>query len=198
LPELVDRSAALLAEDPSREPERFARALVEIGTEIAERSVSLEKADIQAALLAALPPAEAAARSKRPGGQPPPAAIDDDDDEEIDEAESESASKGPGTDALRDGLKLSFAILAAVLRDALVHRSLSACGAAPARTQELRLLSPKLGVVQKLAEADEDRLAGRIQAISSAEWMLDRNVAPPLTCERLAIALGDRLVDFSP
>ena len=193
LPELVDRAAALLAEDPSREPERFARALVEIGTEIAERTVDLEKADAEAAARAAMPAAEPAARSKRSAAQPPAVADEDDDETDEEDSASEAAAKGPGTDALRDGLKLSFAILSAVLRDALVHRSLSACGAAPARSQEMRLLSPKLGVVQKLAEADEDRLAGRIQALSSAEWMLDRNVAPPLTCERLAIALGDRL-----
>jgi DNA polymerase-3 subunit delta' len=196
--ELVDRAAALLAEDPSRDPERFAKALIELAGEIASRTGKLEKAAAQAAAAAPIGApvvAVRAAGSTDAAGDTDDGDDDSDDDDTDGSEESASAPKGAGTDALRDALKLSFSILSTVLRDALVYRSLAACGAAPARSDEMRLLSPKLGVVPRLAEAEDERLASRIQAIASAEWMLDRNVAPALACERLAIALGDRLSD---
>lgn len=90
-------------------------------------------------------------------------------------------SKTIETDELRDALKLVLALIAAVYRDALLVQ----CAGA-----ERRALPRDLAAVDELARAvDADSLAERIEAIATAERMLDRNVAPQLTCEHLAVAL---------
>ena len=119
-------------------------------------------------------------------------ASDDSEEEPAEETESEEGnertrggSKTIETDALREALKLVLALVAALYRDALLAR----CGA-----DERRALPRDLAAVDELARhADTDDLAARIEAISTAERMLDRNVAPQLACEHLAVALAGEL-----
>jgi DNA polymerase-3 subunit delta' len=86
------------------------------------------------------------------------------------------------TDDLRDALKLSLMLVAAILRDALARRS----GA-----EGLLAVADASAAAEKLATAHSaEELAGRIEACSRAEWMIDRNVTRVLACERLAIAMG--------
>jgi len=78
-------------------------------------------------------------------------------------------------------------LLAALYRDAHVVRS----GAAA-----LAHLPQHAARVVRLAESlSEHRLDDGVQAVGEAERMLDRNVAPQLVLERLAVAL---LGDVSP
>ena len=92
------------------------------------------------------------------------------------------------TDQLREALKLVLLLVAAVYRDALVARS--------APDASLRILPRELSAVDGLAGAVEaDQLAERIEAIVTAERMLDRNVAPQLACERLAVALCGQIAE---
>jgi DNA polymerase-3 subunit delta' len=100
-------------------------------------------------------------------------------------ARSKAGSRTIETDQLRAALKLVLSLIAALHRDALIVRSASA----PLH----RALPPGLAAPETLASgADADQLAERIQAVATAETLLDRNVAPQLTCEHLAVALtGD-------
>ena len=101
-------------------------------------------------------------------------------------ARSKVASSSIETDQRRAALKLVLLLIAAILRDALVAQSASQA--------TLRALPPELTGVDVLAgRVDPDQLADRIQAVATAERMLDRNVPPQLTCERLAIALTGEL-----
>ena len=77
-------------------------------------------------------------------------------------------------------------MIAAICRDALIVQSASERGLC-------RLPSELTAVATLAGDADADPLADRIQAIATAEYMLDRNVAPQLTCERLAVALTGEL-----
>ncbi len=89
------------------------------------------------------------------------------------------------TDELRDALKIVFLLIAALHRDALV-----VAGGAPA----LRQLAAQRACVDDLvARWPPPHLERDIQAVSEAEQMLDRNVAPQLVCERLAVALRGEL-----
>ena len=103
----------------------------------------------------------------------------------------ETARSKPGartieTDQLRAALKLVLLLIGAIYREALIVRSAS--------QSALRALPPELNAVDTLAaDADADQLAERIQAVATSEYMLDRNVAPQLACERLAIALTGEL-----
>jgi DNA polymerase-3 subunit delta' len=108
-------------------------------------------------------------------------------DEENGEAvRSKTRSGAIDTDQLRAALKLVLLLIGAICREALILRS-----AAP---MTLRALPPELSAANTLAgDADADQLAARIEAVATAEYMLDHNVAPQLTCERLAIALTDEL-----
>lgn len=103
---------------------------------------------------------------------------------EPDEGEPEPAraraARTIETDQLRDALKLVLMLVAAVLRDALrVNAGGQVALALPAASAAAR----------RLAQGAATDIALRIDAIATAEQMLDRNVAPPLACERLAIAL---------
>jgi DNA polymerase-3 subunit delta' len=92
-----------------------------------------------------------------------------------------TGGKSVGTDALRAGLKLVFLLVATLYRDALVVAT-----GAPA----LRHLPGQTGRVDRLAHGTPlERLESGIHAISEAERNLDRNVAPQLVCERLAVGL---------
>ena len=99
---------------------------------------------------------------------------------------SRSGSKNIDTDQIRSALKLVFLLIAAIYRDALIESSTSAAG--------LRVTPPEITAVGAIARhVSTEDLAQRISAIATAETMLDRNVAPQLTCEHLAIALAGAL-----
>ena len=89
-----------------------------------------------------------------------------------------------GEAAIREVWRLGLA----VLDDAFVD-------APPLEALPLfRALPPELAAVNDLARAtDANQLAERIQAVATAERMLDRNVTPQLACEHLAIALSGDL-----
>lgn len=93
-----------------------------------------------------------------------------------------SASKAPDTDQLRAGVRLVFMLAGVACRDAmLIGAGCDALLALPAVRDRLAPLAGMAG------------LPDAIEAIAHAEAMLDRNVAPQLTCERLAVALGEHL-----
>jgi DNA polymerase-3 subunit delta' len=103
-------------------------------------------------------------------------------------SKSRGSSKTVETDQLREALKLVLLLVAAVYRDALIVRSGS--------DESLRALPPAMTVVDELANGtDADQLSERIEAVATTERMLDRNVAPQLVCERLAIALSGQIAD---
>lgn len=116
------------------------------------------------------------------------AAASGEDDETAEQAGDEpgeptrGGSRTIGPDQMRDALKLVLLLVATVYRDALLVRS----GTPPS----LRVLPPTLELPAELAAADADRLSECIQSVATCEWLLDRNVAPQLACEHLAIALS--------
>ena len=89
------------------------------------------------------------------------------------------------TDRLRAALKLVFMLIAAICRDALVR---SATG-----SQAGCLLLADVAAAETIARHDAEWIAQRIRSVADAELMLDRNVAPQLVCERLAVALHQDL-----
>lgn len=106
------------------------------------------------------------------------------------EAESEAAPEEAGakvgtrkaaTDELRDALKIVLVVLAGLFRDALVLRA----GAnATLYVAPLRARSERWA-----AERSADELGSAIRSVAHAEQLLDRNVAPQLAGEWLAVAL---------
>lgn len=76
-------------------------------------------------------------------------------------ARGKSSARNVDTDALRDALKLIFMLVANTLRGQLA------------------------------AAAEPLMIADQISAAARAEQMLDRNVAPQLVCEWLAVAMAD-------
>jgi DNA polymerase III delta' subunit len=109
------------------------------------------------------------------------AVLEDQSDEEEAPTRSRGGKSVP-TDALRDALKLVLMLLATRYRDALV----AAVGAG-----DLVRLAPAtggLGLTADPPHADE-----ALAAIHEAERNLDRNVAPQLVLERLAVALAGEL-----
>ncbi len=145
------------------DPESFGKALVEGAAELARR--------MRAA----------------PGGPDGRPEAEAEDTAEVDEEGEENGEvrraggKVVPTDVLRDMVKVELLLLAALYRDAHVVRS----GAA-----QLVHLPQQQAQVARLAEAlPVSRLDDGIQAVGEAERMLDRNVAPQLVLERLAVAL---------
>ncbi len=111
--------------------------------------------------------------------------LSDEDEPDAPIDDNAKAPKTVPTDELRDALKLVFMLVAAFHRDALVVKT---------GVQALRGLSQQRARVDQLAaEASLDHLDVCIGAVSEAERMLDRNVAPQLVCERLAVALAGEL-----
>lgn len=107
---------------------------------------------------------------------------DDDEDEDVDEDDEtpSKSSRTVPTDALRDAYKLVLLLIGATYRDALLIQT-----GAPALC-----VLPQATRAETLArEASPALLDQCILAISEAEVMLDRNVAPQLVGERLAVAL---------
>jgi len=88
------------------------------------------------------------------------------------------------TERLRDALKLVLMLVAAVLRDALL-RDAGLSTRTWIRTAAKGTRSP---APSPMALPPEEA----IEAVFTCEQMLDRNVAPQLACERLAIALKKR------
>ncbi|MBI5864310.1 MAG: DNA polymerase III subunit delta' [Planctomycetes bacterium] len=182
LVELVERVMAALSRPTHAAPEAFSKELLEVAGELVKRQTALERA--------------AAGLAEEDEEETQAAADPDDDDEEAPE-DGKAASKKIATDKVRDALKIALSIVSATLRDALVTRGLTHSGASSAQIANSRLLSPRSAVVDSLAgAADEIRLAERIRAVSTAEWMIDANVSPALACDRLAIALGDAAPEF--
>lgn len=104
-------------------------------------------------------------------------ALETDDESDI----PKSSGKSIPTDQLRDGLKLVLMLVAGLHRDALVVKSDAAA---------LRNVPQQQRRVDRLAERSSlDHLDACIRAVSEAERTLDRNVAPQLVCEHLAVAL---------
>jgi hypothetical protein len=117
----------------------------------------------------------------------PAEAEDEDDEDDVAAPAPSGAGKAARTDELRDALKLVFMLIAAVYRDALALAS-----GAPG---DAALLPVAARAAATLAQQDAPAVLERaVQAVVEAEIMLDRNVAPALTCERLAIALTGALV----
>lgn len=108
------------------------------------------------------------------------------DNEAVADDHPRGGSRPIDTDALRGAAKLVLLLAAVVVRDALV---VSAGGDA-----RLCALPSGTPAVAHLAETlTGDQLAERSAAFATAERMLDRNVAPQLACERLAVALTGEL-----
>lgn len=106
------------------------------------------------------------------------------DDERDDEPVARSAGKKVPTHELRDALRLVLLLIGALHRDALLDLT----GAAAPR------FAPQEGhfVAALAAHSSISRLDTAILAVAEAEQMLERNVAPQLVCERLAVVLlGD-------
>jgi hypothetical protein len=78
-------------------------------------------------------------------------------------------------------------LIAAVYRDALVAQT--------GHGEHLRHLPTRLHLIKDLARGwPAERLETCIKAVAEAEWMIDRNVAPQLVCEGLAVALSRETV----
>lgn len=112
----------------------------------------------------------------------------DEEAENVEElAEPRSSPSTIDTSQLREALKLVFSLLAVIFRETLLAR----LGCDPA----LRALPQGFKAVESLARgADVDGLTMQIRAIATAERMLDRNVAPQLVCEYLAVSLSGEIV----
>ncbi len=83
-------------------------------------------------------------------------------------------------DMLRESLKLLYTLVAALYRDALVTRH--GC-------PQLRATPPQPVFEHRAALLPTARLEAAVRAAAEAERMLDRNVAPQLVSEYLAVAL---------
>lgn len=105
----------------------------------------------------------------------------DEDNGDAEAPKPRSASRKLSTDQVREAVKLSLLGLAGILRDAL---------ALEAGAPQVRKLPRGLRAVELLAQrGPAGELAARMQAVQEAEVMLDRNVAPQLALERLAVTL---------
>lgn len=174
--ETLQRVCAALADGLPDRPEAFGRALVEMAMELAPR-LRERPADRDSAATSAADATNDAA--------------DESDDAGDDAAaEEDSSARGGGksveTVELREALKLVLMLLAALYRDAL----------AAASGGGRRLLSQRFAPPGAWARQDDESLAAAIEAVAHAERMLDRNVAPQLTCERLAVALTGEALPY--
>lgn len=137
----LDTVSACLGRVPEGDPEAFAKSLIELATELAERARQASEDVVE------------------------PEAEEEDD-------APPSAGKAVPTDELRDALKVVFLLIGALYRDALVAQA----GLPALRSQRVTPVTP-------------DHAERCLRAIREAEYMLDRNVAPQLVGERLAVAL---------
>lgn len=153
-------------------PDAFAKQLIELAEALAERTRGAPNDD----------PRSARREGPRGAGRDDARAVDSDtsaesEEVEADETAGKSKSDALSTDELRAALKLVLMLVATVYRDALV-------------VAHTRSAAPR-AVAQALSQrAATDRLDEAIRGVAHAEAMLDRNVAPALACERLALALA--------
>ncbi|MEW6252074.1 MAG: DNA polymerase III subunit delta' [Planctomycetota bacterium] len=144
-----------------RNPEVFAKTLIDLATELAQRARQV---------------------GDEPGAEPEAADATEDVDSEP--QAGRSSAKAVPTDELRDALKLVLLLVAAFHRDALLEQLRSA---AP------RFVPGERTQVAALSAMGSGRLDTCLRAVAEAERMLDRNVAPQLAGEHLAVALMGEL-----
>ncbi len=174
--EVFDAVAQLAAEDSATHPEAFGKRMIELATDVSRRVIALEREEADRLPgTAAVRELEAAAEEE----------VERDDDEEDEE---DAGPKKIATDRLRDALKLVLSMLSAFYRDVLVDSALRSCGTRIV-DESLRMLPAKAAESARLAQQlDPQRIDAAIRAIAECERMIDRNVAPQLACEHLAIA----------
>jgi hypothetical protein len=161
-----------IAEGLARSPETFAKRCLALATDLVARDAAARKA---ATSTGEDETAENGVEEEAP---------DDADTESVEPTTTRGAAKRVATDQLRDALKLVLLTLSAVLRDALVAQAADKSSGAPS------LLAREFVPCERISrDWSAAALADAIGAISDAERMIDRNVAPQLACERLAIAL---------
>lgn len=159
--ELLPTLDALLAERRFENPEAFGKELLEAATSVAQRLRGATDTESSG-------DADASA-----------------DEESADDEEGEApggkrvSSKAIPADEIRDALKLTLTLLSALLRDAM----LLAGGASP------RLATASRSAAVLADELGDLALGDRLNAVAETERLIDRNVAPQLGCERLAIEL---------
>jgi DNA polymerase-3 subunit delta' len=88
-----------------------------------------------------------------------------------------------GSDNQRDALKLLFALIAELYRDALLRQTVDSDAL-------LHILTCTAQTEQLATRVADEQCQNAIDAALQAERLLDRNVAAQLVCERLAVALG--------
>lgn len=166
--ELLPTLDGLLVDRRYEHPESFAKELLEAASGVAQR---LRSASSESSIVEN------------------DSASDEDEDAEDGEAGTgkRAASKTIPADELRDALKLTLTLFSALLRDAL----LLGTGATP------RLVSRASSTAVLAKELDELAIADRLEAVMQSERLIDRNVAPQLACESLAIALGGEQIPVS-
>lgn len=174
-----------LAEGLFASPETFGKRLVALAGDLVDRTIAAGRAEFapetngEGADAAENEDAGAAAGSS--------GAADGDDEPEVaatGSGDKPASGKAAGDD-LRDALKLVLMTVAMACREALVLRE-----AAEARVAALvpSDLAPIAAIGRRLSAAS---LIAGIDGAAEAERLIDRNVAPQLACERLAIVLSD-------
>jgi DNA polymerase-3 subunit delta' len=127
----------------------------------------------------------AADLAKRSSAAAPSDEADEPDDEDDDESgegdDGGESSKSVSTDALRSALRLILMLIATLHRDALLIQN-GAAGLLAGRWPETVIV----GLAKQRATA---QLHAAVAAAAETERMIDRNVAPQLALERLAVAM---------
>lgn len=160
---LEQRPALAEAWSLADRPVAFGQSLLAAANELGGRLADLAEAEDNAA--AGVSPLASAAPPRGSSTGDADTADDDASDDDSDEAGSTGKSRGggsskaPATDIQRDALRVVFAVLS--------------------NEQRARLR-------ENPSDAFDDAEAA-IAAVSRAEWMLERNVAPQLVCEALAV-----------
>lgn len=161
--------------------EGFGKAVLELADALGARAVEEERAEETAGEDSDPRKGGKKGRAER-GAAPVAPDADADEDAPADGGREREAS----ADALRDGLKLVFALIGALYRDAL-----AAGVGADAR---FRGVPKHNALTEGLARRlSPDQLEAAIRALARAEAMLEQNVAPQLACERLAAALSGEI-----
>jgi DNA polymerase III subunit delta' len=161
--ETLDAVAGAIADLKGREIEGFAKTLAEIATTLAKRARKLS-----------------AAATDEDEELDDADDVEDEDEEDGADRSRRSSAKTVPTDELRDALKLILLLIAALYRDALLA---STGAAAP------RFVPRAAAATADLAAYAPEQLDVALRGVNEAERMLDRNVAPQMVGEHLAVAL---------
>lgn len=164
--DVMNDVALLLREPPAGTPEAFAKRLLAVADGLARRSVRLDRGD---------------SVGNSDFADEEGAGDDADDEAAEDSSDKRSATKDAPTDALRDALRLVLAVIASAFRDALI---VSSGGDA-----RLLALPAHRAALKGLLCNDWVEPVDAVRAVARAESMLDRNVAPQLALEALAVTL---------